>query len=50
MPVRVERRLKRKATQKGLKGERYRAYVYGTLASIQARSRKRGTRRQRRKG
>lgn len=31
MPKVMERKLKRKATKKGLKGERKDAYVYGTL-------------------
>lgn len=31
MPVEMERKLKKKARQKGLKGERADAYVYGTL-------------------
>lgn len=31
MPVEMERRLKRRARQKGLTGERADAYVYGTM-------------------
>jgi len=31
MPVALERKLKKEAKKKGLKGKRKRAYVYGTL-------------------
>ena len=31
MPKALERRLKRQATRKGLKGKRAAAYVYGTM-------------------
>jgi hypothetical protein len=31
MPKKLEQKLKREATKKGLKGERKDAYVYGTL-------------------
>lgn len=37
MPVKVERRLMREARHKGLKGRRYKAYVYGTLARLKKR-------------
>lgn len=35
MPKKVEEKLKRQARKKGLKGERYDAYVYGTLQRIE---------------
>jgi hypothetical protein len=31
MPKKLERELKAEARKKGLKGDRYNAYVYGTL-------------------
>lgn len=34
MPKKVEAKLKREATKKGLKGEKKNAYVYGTLNKI----------------
>ena len=40
MPVRVERRLRREARHKGLRGKRFKAYVYGTLARLKKRQRK----------
>lgn len=42
MPKKVERSLKKMARKKGLKGERMKAYVYGTMDKIEkARKRKR---------
>ena len=37
MPKRVEQRLRREARRKGLKGRRYKAYIYGTLARLRKR-------------
>ena len=34
MPKELHRRLERQARKKGLKGERRKAYVYGTLSKI----------------
>lgn len=31
MPVELERKLKRQAKKRGLKGKRARAYIYGTM-------------------
>lgn len=31
MPIKLERKLKREAAKKGLKGKRANAYTYGTL-------------------
>ena len=31
MPKKLERKLKKKAIQKGLKGKRKKAYIYGTM-------------------
>ena len=31
MPIKLERKLKKQATKKGLKGKRKAAYIYGTL-------------------
>lgn len=44
MPKRVHDRLAREARRKGLKGARFKAYVYGTLARIKQRSRRKGKR------
>ena len=35
MPKKLERKLKRLAAKKGLKGERKNAYVFGTLQKIE---------------
>lgn len=35
MPKKLKRKLKRKAEEKGLKGERKKAYIYGTLKRIE---------------
>lgn len=34
MPIKAERNLKKEARKKGLTGDRYKAYVYGTLDKI----------------
>lgn len=34
MPVEEERKLKAQARRKGLKGERFRAYVYGSMRRL----------------
>jgi len=34
MPVEEERKLKAQARRKGLKGDRFRAYVWGTLRKV----------------
>jgi len=34
MPKKLEQQLRREASQKGLKGEQYNAYVYGTLQKV----------------
>jgi len=34
MPKKLERKLKAQARKKGLKGERFNAYVYGTMQEI----------------
>lgn len=36
MPKELHDRLKREARKKGLRGERLKAYVYGTLAKVEA--------------
>ena len=41
MPKKLERRLEREASAKHLSGKRRGAYVYGTLARIEAKKRKR---------
>ena len=40
MPKRIENKLKMEAVRKGLKGERYKAYVYGTLSKIKKKGKK----------
>ena len=37
MPKKLHRQLARKATKKGLTGERRDAYIYGTMAKIEKR-------------
>lgn len=44
MPAALERRLRRGARRHHLKGERRRAYVYGTLARVKAARRRKRTR------
>lgn len=34
MPIKIERKLKRTARKKGLKGKRAKAYIYGTLNKL----------------
>lgn len=41
MPKALESKLKREASKKHLTGERKNAYVYGTLAKLKARKKKR---------
>jgi hypothetical protein len=41
MPKKLENKLKREATRKGLKGKRRNAYVYGTLRKTNWKPRKR---------
>ena len=41
MPKKAHRALERSATKKGLKGKRRRAYIYGTLARIERRRKRR---------
>lgn len=41
MPKRLEQRLQREARRKGFSGKRYKAYVYGTLARIKSRQKRR---------
>ena len=36
MPKALEDALKKQATKKGLKGERKNAYIYGTIAKVEA--------------
>lgn len=45
MPARLHRKLEREAERKGLKGRRRKAYVYGTMAKIEARKKRKGKRR-----
>lgn len=40
MPAAVERKLKREARKKGLKGTRRNSYIYGTLAKLKKRREK----------
>jgi len=40
MPEKLHRELKKQARKKGLKGERAKRYVYGTLAKVKKASRK----------
>lgn len=35
MPKKIENKLKMEATRKGLKGKRWKAYVYGTMNKIE---------------
>lgn len=44
MPKKLEMKLKREASKKGLHGRRADAYVYGTLRNIGWKPRKRGAR------
>jgi len=36
----IENKLKMKAVRKGLKGEHYKAYVYGTLKKVEKKGKK----------
>ena len=40
MPKALEKKLKKTAKKKGLKGERANAYVYGTMENIKKKSKK----------
>lgn len=42
MPKKVERSLMKRAQEKGLKGERQKAYVYGTMQKMKQEKQKRG--------
>jgi hypothetical protein len=41
MPAALERELRRRADRLGLRGKRRRAYIYGTLARVEGRHRRR---------
>ena len=40
MPKKLENKLKMEAVRKGLKGDRYKAYVYGTLNKVEKKVKK----------
>jgi hypothetical protein len=40
MPAALHRKLARQATKRGLSGERRNAYVYGTLAKVESKKKK----------
>jgi len=40
MPKKIENKLKMEAVRKGLKGDRQKAYVYGTLKKIEKKGKK----------
>lgn len=42
MPKHAEKKLKEQAKKKGLTGDRYNAYVYGTLSKIEKERKKGG--------